>query len=410
MSERWIRRADERMPAGLSDAEYDGLRAAAGEVLWTPGPELPDGAPAVVTLPPNLDGRDIVLGDVHGQRPALVRLFDRLKVDLERDRLVFLGDLIDRGEDSWGMLEWLDPRPGVFVVRGNHEQFLLLAPEGELWIENWDANGGEWHRYHPDGDAEERLARAREPVSRMPFAIALEQPEGDPIVCVHAEVPTHWSWPRFAEALESGEKAPRLAALWGRNRVTGAAPASSEPVPGARLCIHGHTPQQEVLQRGNSLWIDTGTAYPGRFKDARLTALVLRRGTIVERVSEKVETPGYLERERLRRHFPMLRSPLARAEERMGASGSSFDETHFFILEAKDAIGHLMEYLERCASKEVPGLDPVIEEAQAITESVEEVGQRLVGLRDGWMALHERVEGLRTSLEAIRRAREQDCS
>ena len=298
---------DERMPKGLDKLEYDGLKAATREVLWAPGPPLAEGAPAVVRLAPNTRGRDIVFGDVHGQRPTLVRLLGQLEVDPARDRLIFIGDLIDRGEDSWGMLEWYEPRENTFVVQGNHEQFMIQAPDGRLWVENWNDNGGGWHRYHPDGNAAERIEQARRKARKLPFAIALEQMDGAPIVCVHAEIPNHWSWPRFAEALESGEKAPRLAALWGRSRITGEKETEPVDVAGARLCIHGHTPVQAPLQRGNCLWIDTGTAYPDRFKKARLTAVVIREGEIADTVSEIVATPGYLERQRPRPHPSRMR-------------------------------------------------------------------------------------------------------
>ena len=287
---------DRRMPKNLDELEYDGLKAAAREVLWAPEPPLAEGAPAVVELAPNTRGRDIVIGDVHGQAPALDRLLGRLEIAPTRDRLIFIGDLIDRGEDSWGMLKWYEPRDNTFVVQGNHEQLMNQALDA-LWTKNWNDNGGRWHRHHPDGNAAERIEQARDNTRKLPFAIALEQIDAEPIVCVHAEIPNHWSWPRFAQALESGEKAPRLAALWGRSRIREESPVD---VAGAKLCIHGHTPVQNPVYRGNCLWIDTGAAYPHRFKEARLTAAIIHDGEIASIASEMVATPDVTEHQRPR--------------------------------------------------------------------------------------------------------------
>ena len=66
-----------------------------------------------------------VLGDVHGQLPALERLLPRLDLG-EDDHLWMVGDLVNRGPDSVGVLRWArrqaDARGERFrVVLGNHD-------------------------------------------------------------------------------------------------------------------------------------------------------------------------------------------------------------------------------------------------------------------------------------------------
>ena len=70
-----------------------------------------------------------VIGDIHG-RPLLVeQLIENVPWDLKNDKIVFLGDLIDRGNDAPGVVDIVmklaKSNPRVVVLRGNHEQMLL---------------------------------------------------------------------------------------------------------------------------------------------------------------------------------------------------------------------------------------------------------------------------------------------
>jgi serine/threonine protein phosphatase 1 len=81
-----------------------------------------------------------VVGDVHGRLGQLRALIGSLDYDPRRDRIIFLGDLIDRGEDSPGVvnyvLELKQESENLICLRGNHEQMLLdLIEYGDLlWL------------------------------------------------------------------------------------------------------------------------------------------------------------------------------------------------------------------------------------------------------------------------------------
>jgi serine/threonine protein phosphatase 1 len=81
-----------------------------------------------------------VVGDVHGRLNQLKALIGSLDYDPKIDRLVFLGDLIDRGEDSPGVVNYVielqAESPNLICLRGNHEQMLLdLIEFGDLlWL------------------------------------------------------------------------------------------------------------------------------------------------------------------------------------------------------------------------------------------------------------------------------------
>ncbi len=74
--------------------------------------------------------RTIIIGDVHGHSGSLNVLLDRIGPESGRDRLVFLGDLFDRGPDSFGVLQRVMKLADAFgdrfiLLLGNHEDYLL---------------------------------------------------------------------------------------------------------------------------------------------------------------------------------------------------------------------------------------------------------------------------------------------
>ena len=74
--------------------------------------------------------RDIVVGDVHGCRRALDALLEKVNLAVDADRLILLGDLFDRGSESYEVFERvqaLEKEMGerFVLLRGNHEDYLL---------------------------------------------------------------------------------------------------------------------------------------------------------------------------------------------------------------------------------------------------------------------------------------------
>lgn len=69
-----------------------------------------------------------VVGDVHGCLSELEALIEELSVDPD-DLVVFVGDLVRKGPDSRGVLEYVMDRPNMHTVRGNNEQKLIDGDE-----------------------------------------------------------------------------------------------------------------------------------------------------------------------------------------------------------------------------------------------------------------------------------------
>lgn len=87
------------------------------------------------TLGDALSVATYVVGDVHGQLKALKALWKRLRFDMERDHLWMVGDLVNRGPDSLGVLRWtrrLERKLAqrMVVVLGNHDLRLLAIAAG----------------------------------------------------------------------------------------------------------------------------------------------------------------------------------------------------------------------------------------------------------------------------------------
>ncbi len=71
------------------------------------------------------------IGDVQGCLNAFLELIAAIDYDPRRDRLWLTGDLVNRGEDSIGVLRWcMAHEDGVVAILGNHDLHLLAVAEG----------------------------------------------------------------------------------------------------------------------------------------------------------------------------------------------------------------------------------------------------------------------------------------
>jgi serine/threonine protein phosphatase 1 len=83
-----------------------------------------------------MSGDLYAIGDIHGCLDFLERLIDRINPDLTSDRLVFIGDYIDRGPQSKGVVDYIVrlkhlASPGqIICLKGNHEAMFLDFLQG----------------------------------------------------------------------------------------------------------------------------------------------------------------------------------------------------------------------------------------------------------------------------------------
>ena len=215
---------------------------------------------APARLPPGQ--RVYAIGDVHGCLDRLVALHGLIADDLaERPVagpvLVHLGDYVDRGEDSAGVVARLAAGvalPGVPTVNlmGNHEHMMLEAiAEGEAEAAGlWLANGG-GDSLRSWGVSPSALARDWSgylPEAHLRFLRALElRHEVGGYLFVHAGI-------RPGVPLDRQD---RHDLIWIRE------PFLSSDAPHGVVVVHGHTPRQEPVVRANRIGIDTGAVMGG---------------------------------------------------------------------------------------------------------------------------------------------------
>lgn len=228
-------------------------------------------SPAPAALSP--DQRIYAIGDIHGCARQLANLHDMIADDLARRpvadaTLLHIGDYVDRGADSAGVLNKLSagcPIPGLTMVNlmGNHEATMLEALAGERAAgTDWLFAGGkatlESYGIDPEGprDTWAKLI----PRTHQDFLLGLTlMHQSGGYAFVHAGV-------RPGVALHAQARDDLL-----RSRQ----PFLYSEADFGAVIVHGHTPVKAPVIRHNRIAIDTGAVFGGP-----LTAVVLQGDTI----------------------------------------------------------------------------------------------------------------------------------
>ncbi len=219
--------------------------------------------------------RIYAVGDIHGRNDMLEELMRRISDDLAGapgGQLIFLGDYVDRGGDSRGVIDRLldlqKTWPDTVFLKGNHEEIMLefLAEPEDLphWLDWGGEETLESYGVDPIGGVKADLAQqwfAAAPKSHLNFlkSLKLTHIEGD-YLFVHAGV-------RPGAPLEDQTAADLL---WIRKRFHNATPEERPDY----VVVHGHTPVSKPEDAGWRIGVDTGACYGGM-----LTAVVLEGTT-----------------------------------------------------------------------------------------------------------------------------------
>lgn len=148
----------------------------------------------------NTRGMDYICADVHGHFALLETYLREVNFDYARDRLFSLGDLIDRGDESPRVLEYL-AQPWFHAILGNHEVMLLKAydsddPSVYNWWHYW---GGDWAKDF----SKAQLQTYYEAFRQLPVAIELTLKNHRKVGLVHAELPNDASWKQVCKQLSA---------------------------------------------------------------------------------------------------------------------------------------------------------------------------------------------------------------
>ena len=190
------------------------------------------------------------VGDIHGSLDKLKALVEacREHANGQAFRFVFLGDYIDRGPDSAGVLRFMmslqaDLPKQIIALKGNHEAWAVSLLDGSSELTPWLRNGG----------AETLESYGVKGIGNLPRA--------------------HLDWMRSLRLFFDDGRRFFVHAGVDPERPLGAQrphdliwirePFLSDARDYGRLIVHGHTPQTTGLPdfRGNRLNLDTGAVY-----------------------------------------------------------------------------------------------------------------------------------------------------
>lgn len=242
------------------------------------GPRVPDGE------------RYYVVGDIHGRLDLFEALVDAIEADIAEHpdadvTVVLLGDLIDRGPDSAGVIErslqWQESRK-VRILAGNHEEMFLESFDDIEVLRHFLKHGGretilsfglpvKKYRKLDLKELFELLPEIIPEKTRKFVADFEEMIEAGDYVFVHAGINPELSL----------DEQKRSDLLWIRERFL----RYKGPFP--KTVVHGHTIFDEIEIKRDRIGLDTGA-----FRSGILTALVLEGAN--QRTIQSIEKKKYI--------------------------------------------------------------------------------------------------------------------
>lgn len=222
--------------------------------------------------------RVFAIGDIHGRLDLLLELLNTINQEIsahpkDHNTVVFLGDYVDRGPDSAGVVKHLSKLSlhgaECIFLRGNHEKYIMdlttLSVPYDIWLQN--GGGATLKSYGVDADPENDLQNAQAVQEALKHAIPQD----------------HWdffeglklSWRKgsifFAHA--GIDPTRPLDQQRGQDLMWIREPFLNAERDHGALIVHGHTPHYEPEVRRNRINVDTAA-----WQSNYLTALVLETG------------------------------------------------------------------------------------------------------------------------------------
>lgn len=215
--------------------------------------------------------KTIIIGDVHGCLRELQDLLVKADYEAGLDRLIFVGDIINKGPDTLGVLN-LVKNLNAEMVLGNHECALIsrmihqrINPRSSierLVTEMGEQNALHWAQW----------------LQQFPYYI-----EEDDFIVIHAGLQPS------VELAEQNTRVMTTIRTWdgvGHDLNDSSHPPWWKLYTGKKIVVYGHWAMQGLKVEANSIGLDTGCVY-----GQQLTAVVMPEKKIVQVQAHKPHTP-----------------------------------------------------------------------------------------------------------------------
>lgn len=194
--------------------------------------------------------RTLAIGDIHGCHAALTTLLDQV-APCPDDRIIFLGDYIDRGPASREVVELLLKLGGKFnsvFLRGNHEVMILDAYYDALKTSLWQSYGGLETLISYGAEYNRNWVSTIPDSHWLFFKRTSRYLETENHIFVHACLDAELDMTEQPDWLLYWESCDRL-----------------KPHKSGKRIVCGHSPQRsgQILDLGSALCIDTGAVNGG---------------------------------------------------------------------------------------------------------------------------------------------------
>lgn len=210
------------------------------------------------------------VGDVHGCIGLLEKLLESMKASGPGLPIIFVGDYVDRGEDSADVLRKLhqmhqDPSSNVICLAGNHEDMFLK------FLDDPEKHGERWLRY----GGLQTLASFGIQLDKGPGAMrqmseACAEAMGGSMVSWLRDLPTSWQTGNVAVVHASADPFVPMDQQKRRHLMWGHAEFETAPRHDGIWVLHGHTIVDAPTVENGRIGIDTGAYATGRLTAARV--------------------------------------------------------------------------------------------------------------------------------------------
>lgn len=213
------------------------------------------------------ENNTFAVGDIHGCLSELKQLLDKLPLN-KQSLVIFLGDYIDRGPDSKGVVSFLlefRKKHNCIFLMGNHEQLMLDFIDFRR-LNPWLSNGAKQtlESYGYDG------GDFQVPADHLNFFRSCEYfLEASDYFFVHGGIPADLT-------IKQALKRSKVHLIWERDHI------NAQKYKWEKTIVCGHTPQKKAVLKDKLIAIDTGCVYGTPSGYGHLTAIQIPSRTLFQ--------------------------------------------------------------------------------------------------------------------------------